>query len=170
LRTTGLVAGAVALGVTATESATAGKPVANGWYEEEEIYYIANGVEEGVTDAEKTTSISSGGSEVPGTGRGVHPWRIRLLPPNVNIVRTASRVTVDKIVDSSHVSDHYPEALFDDVADILGARDAGLVTIQKPGVVVHCPHRSRKGGRCTRKHRTVGGFPVAVAGNVLIPS
>ena len=37
------------------------------------------------------------------------------------------------------MSEHYPEALFDDVEDIREARDAGLVTFERPGVVVLCP-------------------------------
>jgi hypothetical protein len=58
---------------------------------------------------------------------------------NVNVVNTATGVTVAHIVASPYVSEHYPEALFDDVEDILDAQAAGLVTIFKPGVVVLCP-------------------------------
>ena len=64
---------------------------------------------------------------------------------NVNLVNTVEGVTVDDIVASPYVSEHYPEALFDDVEDILDAEAAGLVTIQKPGVVVHCPIISEMG-------------------------
>jgi hypothetical protein len=55
------------------------------------------------------------------------------------MVNTAPGKTLADILASPYVSDHYPEALFDDVEDILGARDDGLVTIMKPGKVVHCP-------------------------------
>ncbi len=58
---------------------------------------------------------------------------------NVNVVHTASGVTLGDIVTSPYVSAHYPEALFDDVEDILAAEDAGLVTFERPGVVVLCP-------------------------------
>ena len=141
LRTTGLVTGALALGITATGTAAAGKMIANGWYEEDEIYYIANGVEEGVTERGENDIYLIGGDRVwqaqvvefiPGEAGYSPHW-------NVNAVHTAAGVTVADIVDSEYVSEHYPEALFDDVADIRAAETAGLVTIAKPGVVVHCP-------------------------------
>lgn len=118
-----------------------GVDVANGWYEEEEIYYIAHGIEEGVTERGENDIYLIGGDRkfqaqvvefIPGE-RGYSPhW-------NVNVVHTADGVTVADIVGSPYVSDHYPEALFDDVADILGAEADGLVTIATPGVVVLCP-------------------------------
>jgi hypothetical protein len=58
---------------------------------------------------------------------------------NVNVVNTADGVTLADILGSAFVSGHYPEALFDDVEDILGAQNDGLVTIGRPGVVVLCP-------------------------------
>lgn len=135
-----MVAGALALGVTATGSAAAVQ-TANGWYEGEEIYYINHGIEEGVTERGGNDIYLIGGDRkfqaqvvefIPGE-RGYSPhW-------NVNLVETAPGVTVMDIVNSEYVSGHYPEALFDDVEDILGARDDGLVTITKPGVVVLCP-------------------------------
>lgn len=65
---------------------------------------------------------------------------------NVNLVNTAPGVTLtDILTDGRFVSDRYPEALFDDVEDILGAEEAGLVTIVQPGVVVLCPVISEKG-------------------------
>ena len=64
LRTAGLVAGTAALGITATGSVAAGKPIANGWYEEEEIYYIANGVEEGVTERGENDIYLIGGDRL----------------------------------------------------------------------------------------------------------
>ncbi len=58
---------------------------------------------------------------------------------NAHLVNTAERVTVADIVASTYVSDHYREAVFDDGEDILGAKDAGLLTIMRLGVVVHWP-------------------------------
>jgi hypothetical protein len=49
------------------------------------------------------------------------------------------------ILASPYASAHYPEALFDDVEDILDAEVAGLVVIVHPGVVVNCPIISEKG-------------------------
>ncbi|WP_152040857.1 hypothetical protein [Salinigranum salinum] len=141
LQTTGGVAGALTLGIVATGTAAAGKTVVNGWYEEEEIYYIANGIEEGVTERGENDIYLIGGDRVwqaqvvefvPGEPGYSPHW-------NVNVVHTADEVTVADIVASDYVSGHYPEALFDDVADIRAAADAGLVTVDRPGVVVHCP-------------------------------
>lgn len=39
----------------------------------------------------------------------------------------------------------FPVALLDDAEDILGAEDAGLVTIEKLGVVLLCPIISEQG-------------------------
>ena len=64
---------------------------------------------------------------------------------NVNIVHTAEGITLADILASPYASSHYPEALFDDVEDILDAEAAGLVTIGHPGVVVLCPIISEKG-------------------------
>jgi hypothetical protein len=113
----------------------------NGWYEGEEIYYIDQGMEEGVTErGENEISLMAGNRVwqaqvvlfIPGEPGYSPHW-------NVNIVHTAEGVTVADIVASPYVSEHYPEALFDDVADILDAELAGLVTIDSPGVVVLCP-------------------------------
>lgn len=141
LRATGAVIGGLALGITATGTAAAGATTANGWYEEEEIYYILNGVEEGVTERGENDIYLVGGDRtyqanvvefVPGE-RGYSPhW-------NVRVVHTAEEKTLDDVLASPYVSAHYPEALFDDVEDILAAEDAGLVTLERPGVVVHCP-------------------------------
>lgn len=118
-----------------------GATVANGWYEEEEIYYINNGIEEGVTERGENQIYLIGGDRewqaqvvlfIPGEPGYSPHW-------NVNLVNTAAGVTVDDIVASPYVSTHYPEALFGDVEDILAAEAAGLVTITKPGAVVHCP-------------------------------
>jgi hypothetical protein len=125
----------------AAAPASAGQLTVNGWYEGEEIYYIDRGMEEGVTQRGENDIYLIGGPRVwqaqvvefiPGE-RGYSPhW-------NVNVVNTASGVTVADIVASPYVSEHYPEALFDDVEDILNAEGAGLVTINMPGIVVLCP-------------------------------
>jgi hypothetical protein len=128
-------------------SASAGVLTANGWYEGEEIYYILGGVEEGVTQRGENDLYLIGGDRafqanvaefIPGE-RGYTPhW-------NVNVVHTAPGVTLADILASPFVSAHYPEALFDDVGDILAAEVAGLVTIDHPGVVVLCPVISEQG-------------------------
>ncbi|KAB1194002.1 hypothetical protein GJR96_11370 [Haloferax sp. MBLA0076] len=141
LRTSGLLVGGLAIGVGATGTVAAGVPVANGWYEGEEIYYVAHGVEEGVTERGENDIYLIGGDRVwqaqvvefiPGESGYSPHW-------NVNLVKTETGVTVADIVASPYVSEHYPEALFDDVEDIRAAEDAGLVTISKPGAVVLCP-------------------------------
>ena len=118
-----------------------GATTANGWYEEDEIYYILHGVEEGVTQRGGNDLYFIGGDRafqanvaefIPGEAGYTPHW-------NVNEVHTAPGVTLADILASPYVSSHYPEALFDDVEDILGAETAGLVTIDTPGVVVLCP-------------------------------
>ena len=119
----------------------AGVITANGWYEEEEIYYILGGEEIRFTELGDNQLYVIGGDRtyqanialfIPGE-RGYSPhW-------NVNVVHTASGKTLDNILASPYVSAHYPEALFDDAADIMAAMAAGLVTIEQPGVVVLCP-------------------------------
>jgi hypothetical protein len=122
-------------------SLSKGALIANGWYEGDEIYYIAGGIEEGVTDRGENQIYLIGGDRmwqaqvvlhIPGE-EGYSPHWI------VNVVNTAPGKTLADILASSYVSSHYPEALFDDVADILGAESAGLVTVVRPGVVVLCP-------------------------------
>ena len=148
LRTSGLVAGALALGGTATGSAAAkgGVDVANGWYEGEEIYYIAHGIEEGVTERGENDIFLIGGDRlyqaqvvefVPGEPGYSPHW-------NVNLVNTAEGKTIDDIVAGGYASDRYDGTtrkgpLFDDLTDIMGAHADGLVTVTKPGVVVLCP-------------------------------
>lgn len=127
--------------------AKGGALTANGWYEGEEIYYILHGVEDGITQRGENDLYLIGGDRVfqanvaefiPGE-RGYSPhW-------NVNVVQTAAGKTLDDILASPYVSAHYPEALFDDIEDILGAEAAGLVTIAHPGVVVLCPIISEEG-------------------------
>lgn len=125
-------------------AARGGVDTANGWYEGEEIYYIAGGIEDGVTKRGENNIFLIGGDRayqaqvvefIPGE-RGYSPhW-------NVNVVNTAPGKTLADIVVSPYVSEHYAkgeDVLFDDVSDIRGAEAAGLVTISRPGLVVLCP-------------------------------
>ena len=127
--------------VTDAASAKGGATTANGWYEGEEIYYILSGVEEGVTQRGENDLYLIGGNRafqanvaefIPGEAGYSPHW-------NINVVHTAPGVTLDDILASPYASAHYPEALFDDVEDILDAQGDGLVTIDHPGVVVLCP-------------------------------
>jgi len=136
-----LVALAALAGLVVSMSAVAGQDTVNGWYEGEEIYYIDGGLEAGVTQRGGNDIYLIGGNRVwqaqvvefvPGEAGYTPHW-------NVNIVHTASGVTVDDIRGSGLASEHFPEALFDDVAAIRAAESAGLVTIITPGVVVLCP-------------------------------
>lgn len=147
LQGTGVVAGSLALGIAATENAVAkGAQVANGWYETDEIYYLAKGIEEGVTERGENDIYLIGGDRVyqaqvvefiPGEPGYSPHW-------NVNVVHLASGKMTSDIASSAYVSSRFDDTtnqgpLFDDLADVLGAESAGLVTIQQPGVVVLCP-------------------------------
>jgi hypothetical protein len=152
---------AVILSLMIAVPAFAGVTTANGWYEEEEIYYIDGGLEPGVTERKENQIYLIGGDRVwqaqvvlfiPGE-RGYTPhW-------NVNIVHTAVGVTLDEIVSSNFVSDHFPDALFDNVEDILDAAAAGLVTIDKPGLVVLCPIISKEGAEAPGNNELSEDFP-----------
>jgi hypothetical protein len=120
-----------------------GATTANGWYEEDEIYYIDNGIEEGVTERGDNQIYLIGGDRlyqaqvvlfIPGEPGYSPHW-------NVNVVNTALGVTVSDILASPYSSSHFNDegVLFDDVEDILGAEQDNLVVIDHPGVVVHCP-------------------------------
>ena len=144
-----------------TASASAGQVTANGWYEGEEIYYILGGVEEGVTERGENDLYLIGGDRtyqanvaefIPGESGYSPHW-------NVNVVGTAEGVTLDDILASPYVSAHYPEALFDDVEDILAAEAAGLVVIDHPGVVVLCPVISEKGAEAPGNIELPEDFP-----------
>jgi len=139
-----------------------GATTANGWYEEEEIYYILGGVEEGVSERGQNDLYLIGGDRayqanvaefIPGEPGYSPHW-------NVNVVHTAAGVTLDDILSSSYVSEHYPEALFDDVEDILSAQAEGLVTIVKPGVVVLCPVISEQGAEAPGNTELSEDFPM----------
>jgi len=125
----------------ARQPADTGVLTANGWYEGEEIYYLLQGVEEGVTQRGENDLYLIGGDRafqgnvaefIPGEAGYTPHW-------NVNVVHTAPGVTLGDILASPYASANYPEALFDDVGDILDAEAAGLITIDTPGVVVLCP-------------------------------
>jgi hypothetical protein len=143
------------------ESAFAGAITANGWYEEEEIYYILGGVEEGISERGENDLYLIGGDRayqanvaefIPGEPGYSPHW-------NVNVVHTAEGVTLDDILASLYVSTHYPEALFDDVEDILDAEEAGLIVIDHPGVVVLCPIISERGAEAPGNIELSEDFP-----------
>ena len=149
------------VGLIAAGSASAGATTANGWYEGEEIYYILGGVEDGVTQRGENDLYLIGGDRayqanvaefIPGEAGYSPHW-------NVNVVHTAEGVTLADILASPYVSSHYPEALFDDVEDILAAEEDGLVTIVKPGVVVLCPIISEQGAEAPGNTELSEDFP-----------
>lgn len=140
---------ALSLAITIPASAQSSKTSANGFYEGEEIYYIDQGLEVGVTERGENDIYVIGGDRL------YQPQVVEFIPGdkgysphwNVNLVNTAEGVTVGDIVASPYVSELYltEGVLFDDIEDILGAEADGLVTIVKPGVVVNCPIISEKG-------------------------
>lgn len=141
--------------------ASAGVFTANGWYEGEEIYYILRGIEDGTTERGENDLYLIGGDRayqanvaefIPGEPGYTPHW-------NVNIVHTAEGVVLSDILASPYVSDHYPEALFDDVQDILDAEAAGLVVVDYPGVVVLCPVISEKGAESPGNTQLSEEFP-----------
>lgn len=138
----------------------AGATTANGWYEGEEIYYILGGEED-------FTELGDNQLYVIGQDR-MYQANVALFIPgeagysphwNVNVVHTAAGVTLADILASPFASEHYPEALFDDAVDILGAQAAGLVTIEKPGVVVLCPIISEEGAEAEGNIELSEDFP-----------
>jgi hypothetical protein len=159
--TVAVLAVIVSLMIAAPTFAKGGATTANGWYEGEEIYYILGGVEEGVTMRGKNDLYLIGGDRayqanvaefIPGEPGYSPHW-------NVNVVNTAEGVTLADILASPYVSAHYPEALFDDVEDILGAEAAGLVTIETPRVVVLCPIISEEGAEAPGNTQLSEDFP-----------
>lgn len=147
--------------LSAVATASAGATTANGWYEGEEIYYLLGGVEEGFTELGENDLYVIGGDRafqanvaefIPGEAGYTPHW-------NVNVVHTAPGVTLSDILASPYVSANYPEALFDDVEDILQAVEAGLVTIEHPGVVVLCPIISKSGAEAPGNMELSEDFP-----------
>lgn len=150
-----------AMMVLGVQSAFAGATTSNGWYEGEEIYYILGGEEVGVTERGENDLYVIGDDRkfqanvaefIPGEAGYTPHW-------NVNVVHTAPGVTLADILASPFASSHYPEALFDDVGDILGAQAAGLVTIDHPGVVVLCPIISEQGAEAPGNTELSEDFP-----------
>jgi hypothetical protein len=153
----------LALASIAGAAGHTGVTTANGWYEGEEIYYIDGGIEEGVTERGQNDIYLIGGDRayqaqvvefIPGEPGYSPHW-------NAHIVHTAEGVTVADIVDSPYVSEHYETegVLFDNVEDILGARDAGLVTVDRLGVVVLCPIISEQGAEAPGNNALPEDFP-----------
>jgi hypothetical protein len=124
----------------APEDVGGGVLTANGWYEEEEIYYILGGIEDATQRGENDLYLIGGDRAYQANVAEFIPGEAGYTPHwNVNVVHTAPGRTLGDILASPYVSTHYPEALFDDVEDILDAWAAGLVTVEHPGVVVLCP-------------------------------
>jgi hypothetical protein len=150
------------LALLAIQPVSAGVTTVNGWYEGEEIYYIDQGVETGVTELGDNQIYVIGSAPrqyqaqvvlfIPGEPGYTPHW-------NVNFVHTAEGVTLADILASPYASENYPEALFDDAEDILGAEAAGLVTIEHPGVVVLCPIISEKGADAPGNIQAPEDFP-----------
>lgn len=145
-----------------TAFARGGATTANGWYEGEEIYYILQGVEN-VAERGFNQLYLIGGDRayqanvalfIPGEAGYSPHW-------NVNLVHTAPGMTLDEILDSPFVSEHYATegVLFDDVEDILAAQASGLVTVDRPGVVVNCPIISERGAEAPGNTQLSEDFP-----------
>lgn len=151
----------LALGLIVVGSVSAGATTANGWYEGEEIYYVLGGVEEGIPEQAYNQLYIIGGDRAYQANVALHIPDERGYTPhwNVNVVHTAEGVTLDDILASDFVSGQYPEVLFDDVGDILGAQEAGLVTIEVPGVVVLCPVISEQGAEAPGNTALSEDFP-----------
>jgi hypothetical protein len=151
----------LALVLVFAANVSAGVSTANGWYEGEEIYYIDLGPEAGVTERGENDIYLIGGNRafqaqvvefIPGEAGYSPHW-------NANWVSTAEGVTVDEIAASPYASDLFPEALFDDVQDILDAEEAGLVTVTPLGVVVLCPIISEQGADASGNMPLSEDFP-----------
>ena len=161
LRKLTLLTMVLALGLIAVGSASAGATTANGWYEGEEIYYILGGFEDAIPEQAYNQLFLIGGDRafqanvakfIPGEAGYTPHWF-------VNVVHTAAGVTLGDILASGFASSHYPEALFDDVADIRAAEAAGLVTIEQPGKVVLCPIIPEQGAEAPGHTELPEDFP-----------
>jgi len=145
---------------TSTLLAQDGATTANGWYEGEEIYYILGGIEDVTERGENDLYLIGGDRAFQGNVAEFIPGEPGYTPHwNVNVVHTAPGVTLTDILLSPFVSAHYPEALFDDVEDILDAEAVGLVTIEHPGVVVLCPVISEQGAEAPGNTQLSEDFP-----------
>jgi hypothetical protein len=141
----------------------AGTTTANGWYEGEEIYYRLGGEEHGIPEVALNDLFLIGGDRmyqanvaefIPGESGYSPHW-------DVNVVHTAPGVTLDDILASPFVSEHFATegVLFDDVGDILGALWDGLVTIEQPGIIVLCPIISEQGAEAPGNTELSEDFP-----------
>jgi hypothetical protein len=160
LKNAASIACGLIISVALSGNAFAGATTANGWYEGEEIYYIVGGQEDVSSRGKNQLYVIGSNREyqanvalhIPGEPGYTPHW-------NVNVVHTASDVTLADILASPYVSEHYPEALFDDAEDILKAREDGLITIEKPGVVVLCPIISEEGAEAPGNTELSEVFP-----------
>jgi hypothetical protein len=149
-----------ALAVLTVQPAFAGVQTANGWYEGEEIYYILGGFEDVEERGGNDLYLIGGDRKYQANVAEFIPGEAGYSPHwNVNVVFTAEGVTLADILASPYVSAHYPEALFDDVEDILDAEEDGLVTIVTPGVVVLCPVISEEGAEAPGNTELSEDFP-----------
>lgn len=160
LKNAASIACGLMMSVTISGTTFAGATTANGWYEGEEIYYILGGVED-VSSRGKNQLYVIGGDRAYQANVALHiPGEPGYTPHwNVNVVHTAEGKTLDDILASPYVSEHYPEALFDDAEDILKSREDGLITIEKPGVVVLCPVLSEQGAEAPGNTELSEMFP-----------
>ncbi len=151
---------ALAVAVPAFAGSGGGATTANGWYEGEEIYYILGGVENVTQRGQNDLYVIGGDRKFQANVAEFIPGEPGYTPHwNVNLVGTAEGVVLADILASPFVSEHYPEALFDDVADILAAEAAGLVTVDKLGVVVLCPVISEQGAEAPGNTELSEEFP-----------
>ena len=136
-----LVMALVAIPFALSAAAAGGPTTNNGWYDGDQIYYLDQGVEQHPGGERLADIFLIGGNRayqanvvdsVPGVPGYSPHW-------DVNVVHMAPGVTLSDILASDYASSSYPEALFDSVPDVLGAENAGLITIEEPGVVVLCP-------------------------------
>lgn len=149
-----------AIPVLAQQPEGSGALTANGWYEGEEIHYLLLGVEDATERADNDLYLIGGDRAYQANVAEFIPGEAGYTPHwNVNVVHTAPGKTVSDILGSGYASSRYPEALFDDVEDILAARDAGLVTIDTPGVVVLCPVVSEEGAEAPGNTQLSEEFP-----------
>jgi hypothetical protein len=73
-----------------------------------------------------------------------------------------TRILIQGVVESttfSNFQNQNPEALFDDLEDILDAEAAGLVVIDHPGMEVLCPIISEKGAEAPGNTQLLEEFP-----------
>ncbi len=137
---TTLVALIVLLGSAAAQ---AGEMVLNGWYKGKEVFYTDAGPQKNV-EGQPTNDIYIIGD--------IRKYQAHIVETvledadysplwDVHIVHTKPGVTVQKIIDAGLASPHFPTdgVVFDNIEDIKKAEKMGLVSVEKPGVIVLCP-------------------------------